>query len=186
MTKYYKSMKQKDGKIVSDYDGSEWTIGEWRTVKAPTKECEGLNCCENIVDAMGFVNMEVLAEVEIAGKTIVGDDKITCEKMRIIKAWKWEKKDSVTLAIYCDRLCLDNFEQMYPNDKRPREAIEAAEEWLKNPCEETESAAWSAASAAWSAASAAWSAAWSAAKLKIHKWIVMHTEAIALLKGGKV
>ena len=63
--------------------------------------------------------------------------------------------------------CLSNFEDKYPEDKRPREAIEAKIEFLKGEITEEElSAAWSAAeSAARSAAeSAAWSAAWSAAR----------------------
>ena len=53
------------------------------------------------------------------------------------------------------------YESKYPNDNRPRMAIEAARNI--NSTQEELSAAWSAAwSAARSAASAAWSAAWSA------------------------
>ena len=90
------------------------------------------------------------------------------------------KKQSVGLAIFSARLCLDIFEKEYPEDDRPRKAIEAAEAYLKNPCEKTKSAARSAAGsaadaaarsaaeyaaryAAGSAADAAWSAARSAA-----------------------
>ena len=176
MTKkqYWKSLKHNEGKIVSGYDGSEWQIGEWRTISPPERECEGLNCSEYIADAMGYVEMEVLAQVEIAGKVIKGDDKITSEKMRILHAYRWEKKDSVAMAVYAAELAIENFEKKYPNDKRPREAIGAAKAWIINPCKITESAAasasWSAArSAAWSAVrsaeeSAAWSAAWSAAE----------------------
>ena len=192
--RYWKSLKLREGKIVSDYDKSKWIVGEWRTVQAPENECLGLNCSENIVDAMGFVDMEVLAEVEIGGEIIVGDDKVTCEKMRIIKAWKWEKKNSVSMAIYSAKLCLNNFEKLYPDDKRPRQAIEAAKAWLNNPCEETESAAESAArSAAESAAeSAAWSAAWSAAesaarsatKKKIHNWVVKNIKNLKSIEAG--
>ena len=113
---------------------------------------------------MGYVAMEVLAQVEIRGEKIVGTDKITSEKMRIVKAWKWEKKDSVALAVYSSELCIENFEKFYPNNNQPRAAIESAKAWLGNSCLEMESAARSAAeSAAWSAAgSAAGSAAWSA------------------------
>jgi len=165
-TRYWKSLEYVNGKIVSDYDKSEWTVGEWRTVPAPERECMGLNCCENIVDTMEYVNIEILAEVEIGGISIVGEDKITSEKMRIIRAWKWEKTDSVAMAIYSAELCIDNFEKEYPNHKRPRKAIEAAKAWLNDPCDKTQSAARSAAvSAARSAAvSAAGSAAVSAAR----------------------
>ena len=186
--RYWKSLQLKDGKIVSAKDKSLWTVGEWRSVPAPTESCVGLNCCENIVDTMRYVEMEVLAEVEIAGVLITGDDKITAEKMRILRAWKWEKKDSVAMAIYAAELTIENFEKTYPNDKRPREAIEAAKAWIINPCSDTKSAAESAAeSAAWSAArsaarsaeSAAWSAvsavlaarsaAWSAASAAVSR-----------------
>ena len=161
MKRLWKSLKLQDGKIVSDYDCSEWIIGEWRTVPKPKQECKGLNCCENIVDAMGYVAMEVLAQVEIKGEKIVGTDKITSEKMRIVKAWKWEKKDSVALAVYSSELCIENFEKFYPNNNRPRAAIESAKAWLGNSCLEMESAA---ELAARSAAESAWSATGSAAE----------------------
>ena len=145
MKRLWKSLKLQDGKIVSDYDCSEWIIGEWRTVPKPKRECKGLNCCENIVDAMGYVAMEVLAQVEIKGEKIVGTDKITSEKMRIVKAWKWEKKDSVALAVYSSESYIENFEKFYPNNNQPRAAIKSAKAWLGNSCLEMESAAESAA-----------------------------------------
>ena len=202
MKRLWKSLKLQDGKIVSDYDCSEWIIGEWRTVPKPKQECKGLNCCENIVDAMGYVAMEVLAQVEIKGEKIVGTDKITSEKMRIVKAWKWEKKDSVALAVYSSELCIENFEKFYPNNNRPRAAIESAKAWLGNSCLETESAARSAAWSAWSSGSAgssgsaaesaarsAWSAArsaagssGSAARLDIQNWIETHIPELEELR----
>ena len=168
---YWKSLQLQKGKIVSGYDQSPWIVSEWREVPPPPRSCEGLNCCENIIDAMGYVNMEILAEVEIEGKQIIDDDKITAQRMRIIHAWKWEKKDSVSMAIYSAELCLEHFEKIYPNDKRPREAIEAAKRWIENPTEENGSAARLAARSARLAARSAWSAesaarsAWSAAML---------------------
>ena len=77
----------------------------------------------------------------------------------------FNKKQRVMYAVFSARLVLKNFEKEFPEDKRPREAIEAAEAYLKNPCEKTKSAAWSAESAARSAAGSAESAesaAWSA------------------------
>ena len=56
--------------------------------------------------------------------------------MKLVKVWKWQKKDSVAIAIYSAELCLENFEKVFPNDKRPREAINAAKRWLENPTEE--------------------------------------------------
>jgi hypothetical protein len=139
---YWKSLKQRDGKIVSDRDGSEWTVGEYRNNPYPVvKECEGLNCCQHIGDAMGYVRCEVLAEVRIRGNTIRGDDKITAQEMKILRAWKWTKTDSVALAIYAAELVIGYFKEKHPKDKRPREAIDAAKRWLADPTEENAYAA---------------------------------------------
>ena len=170
---FWKSLKLKDGKIVSGYDNSEWKIGEWRTVCAPIRECEGLNACKNIIDAINYVTPDALAEVEVFGGCIKGDDKVTCERMRIVRVWKWEKEDSVALAIFAARLCLKNFEDVYPEDNRPRKAIEAAEKYQNEPTEENVSAAWSAAE---SAESAAESAAKKSMKQKLHNFIIERFE----------
>jgi len=71
-----------------------------------------------------------------------------------------------TLAYKSTLRVIDNFEKVYPNDDRPRKAIEAKQSWLKGEIDDKElSAARSAAESAWSAAeSAAWSAARSAAQ----------------------
>ena len=191
--RYWKSLQLQNGKIISGYDKSPWIVGEWREVPPPPRSCEGLNCCENIIDAMGYVNMEVLAEVEIDGKQITDDDKITAQRMRINHAWKWEKKDSVSMAIYAAELCLEHFEKEYPNDKRPRGAIEAAKRWIENPTEKNRWAA-AARSAAWAAESARSAArsARSAAniqkarttmKKKIHTWIVKRTKELVKIEG---
>ena len=188
--KLYKSLK---ADIKSVYDDSQWEIGKWRKTEC-VELCHGFNASRNIIDAMSFVNMENLALVETKGKTFKSDDKITSESMRIVRAWKWEKKDSVALAIYAAELVIDIFEKVYPDDKRPRNAIEAAKNYLKNPTPAAE-AAWAAAEAAW-AARAAWAAAeaaeaagaaeaaaWAAAraaeaagiiKKQCHDWIINH------------
>jgi hypothetical protein len=82
-----------------------------------------------------------------------------------VDARKYAARMSIDFALEC----LANFEKAYPDDTRPRSAIEAAGLFLDGKItlqelETARSAAWSAArSAAWSAAeSAAWSAAWSA------------------------
>ncbi|MBU2177439.1 MAG: hypothetical protein KJ556_20295, partial [Gammaproteobacteria bacterium] len=95
--------------IKSSYDGSKWVIGEWRTLdKPPTEECKGFNASQKILDAMSYVSMEVLAQVEVGGKIIEGLDKWTCERMRIVKAWEWTKEESVRLAVFSAELVLEN------------------------------------------------------------------------------
>ena len=147
--------------LKSNYDGSPWEIGKWRTVEPTQKECVGLNCSKLIVDALGYVQGKILAKVEYRGKIIDSGDKLTCEKMRVVKAWKWTKKESVKIAIFAARLVLPNFETTQTNDDRPRKAIEAAEKWPEKRIKKNLA----------SAASAA-SAADAAAKNKIHKYIL--------------
>ena len=188
--------------LKSNYDGSQWEIGKWRKTECVAL-CHGFNASRNIIDAMSFVNMEVLALVETKGKSFKGDDKITSENMRILRAWKWGKKDSVALAIYAAELVIDIFEKEYPNDKRPRNAIEAAKNYLKNPSRAARAAAWAAAGAAGDAAraardaagdaaraarAAAW-AAWAAAgdaaekvKKQCHDWIINHIPELKEMK----
>lgn len=73
------------------------------------------------------------------------------------------KKQNVKWVILCAESVLYNFESVYPNNKRPRKAIEAAKKYLKNPSGKNKSAAWSVTEfAAESARSAADFAVWSA------------------------
>jgi len=158
----------------SGYDGSQWEIGKWRKVDGKVKfYSNGFHASENIIDAMKYTDMEVLAKVEVRGEIEINDNKQAWTEMRVVKAWEWKKEDSVALTIYATKLVIDNFERKYSDDKRPRQAINAARAWLKNPTEENKLAAWAAKSAAesaiWAAESVAWAAesvagaAWSAA-----------------------
>ena len=85
--------------------------------------------------------------------------------------------DYVSYAVFSAEQVIDIYEKQYPDDKRPRQAIEAARRCIENPSDKNKSAAKKAArSIAWSAAEsiaesiarsaekAAWSAAWSAAR----------------------
>lgn len=175
MKSAWKFLLLKDGEIVSQRDSSKWIIGSERSVPPPTEECKGLNCSVLIRDALSFVQGDVLALVQYDGKIIESSDKLTCERMTIKRAWKWDKIASVRMATISARMVLGIYEEKYPDDSRPRKAIEAAEDYIKNPAESAWSAAWSAWSAwsaAWSAArSAARSAAWSAARKKMARTI---------------
>ena len=46
-------------------------------------------------------------------------------------------KQKVQLAVFAAEQVIQFFEKKYPNDDRPRKAIEAAKEWIKDPSEET-------------------------------------------------
>ena len=73
------------------------------------------------------------------------------------------KKQAVKYAVFAAEQVIDIYEKAYPDDKRPRNAIEAAKAYLKNPSKKTKAAAANAASAASAAAYAAYAAADAAA-----------------------
>ena len=126
--------------LKSNHDDSQWEIGKWR--KTECKEiCVGFNCSNRVIDALKYVKGEILCEVAAKGKHFTDNDKSTWESMKIVKAWHWKQADSVAMAIFSAELVIDVFEKKYPDDKRPRQAIEAAKEYLKNPSKKTAYAA---------------------------------------------
>lgn len=70
------------------------------------------------------------------------------------------KEQSVTLAIGFASRTIPRWEEKHPDDTRPQQAIDSAQAWLANPCEETRTAAY--ASYAASAAYASYAAAYAA------------------------
>ena len=154
--------------LKSQNGNHKWEIGKWYKTKRELDICHiGFHASKTPLQAMEYVQGEVLAKVEVKGRSIKEDDKECWSDMRIVKAWNWEKKDSVSLSIFAAEKVLKNYEKAYPDDDRPRKAIEAAKKVLKADTEENRkmaarSAAWSAARSAESAARrAARSAAWS-------------------------
>ena len=144
--------------------GFNFKLNKWHKIEGELEICKnGFHASKKIIDAMCYVDCEYIAKVEVRGESQKEDDKQAWSEMRILEWHKWTKKDSVSLAIFAAELVLKNFEKEYPEDMRPREAIEAAKKVLKSDTAKNRSAAWSATgSAAWSAKSAAKSAAWSA------------------------
>ena len=137
--------------------GHKFRVGKWYKIDGELEICcKGFHASQNIIDSMNYVPAEVLAKVEVKGKSIKQDDKQCWSEMKLIKTYKWTKKDSISLAIYAAELVLDNFEKKYPDDKRPRNAIEAAKKVLKNNNQKNRSAASAAERVAWSAGSAAY------------------------------
>jgi hypothetical protein len=148
--------------LKSENGGLKWKKGEWQKVTGELELCRnGLHCSKNAYDAFSYVQGEILAEVECRGKHLFDENKECWEEQRVVKTYRWTKKDSVRLAIYSAESCLKNYEKIYPKDKRPRQAIEATKRWLKTGSKKGLSAA---CSAARSAESAARSAACSAAR----------------------
>ena len=133
-----------------------WKVGTWRKHKGKLDMCRsGFHASIKAIDAMQYVNCEILALVEVRGKHLKQDDKQCWSEMRVVHAHEWTKPDSVALAIYAAELVIGDYEKRNPDDKRPRQAIEAAKEWLKNPTEENLAAAYAAHAAAYAAHAAA-------------------------------
>ena len=156
MTKLYKFLRTD---LKSDSGNISWKIGEWRHEDDLNICHHGFHGSKKILDALSYVKGEVLAVVEVKGKSIKQSDKECWSDMRVIHAYEWTKEESVRLAIFAAEQVIGIFEKKYPNDKRPREAIEAAKKYLENPSEAAARAAWAAAWAAAAAARAAWAAA---------------------------
>src|SRR3990167_4035109 len=105
--------------LKSDSGNTKWRLGEWQECKGELQLCEvGFHCSKGIYQAFSYVQGEILAEVEVKGKSIKEKDKECWEKMRVVRTWKWQKKDSVLFAIYAARLALKIYEDRYPDDKR--------------------------------------------------------------------
>ena len=143
----------------SESGNLKWKIGEWNTVKDELRMCRvGFHCSKDAYDAFSYVQGEILAKVECRGKHLEDKDKECWEEQRVVKAYKWTKKDSVSLAIFSAKLVIGIYEKQYPNDDRPRKAIEAAVRYQKNPTKKNRLAAYTAANAAHAAAYAAYAA----------------------------
>ena len=160
--KRYKFLELKRSRIVSGHNNDfKWKVDEWYKAKGKLSMCaNGFHCSVKPLDALSYVGGEVLAIVEVRGKSEKQSDKQCWSEMRIAKAYKWTKKDSVALSIYSAELVLKNFEKKYPDDNRPRKALEAAKKVLEKDTKKNRSAAWSAKSAAESAAESAAGSAW--------------------------
>ena len=108
------------------------------------------------------------AQVENDGvkivKKLMKENQLQWANWLIVRIMEY-KQQYVSYAIYAAEQVIDNFEKEYPNDKRPREAIEAAKKCIENPTEENKNAAYCAADRAYCAADradSAYSAAYSA------------------------
>ena len=87
MTTYlWKAMRKN---LYSHYKKKKWTIGKWYKVKGELKMCDnGFHASEKVLDAMQYVPMECLAQVEVQGNHEEQSDKQCWREMKIVKAWQ--------------------------------------------------------------------------------------------------
>ncbi|MDD5354956.1 MAG: Imm5 family immunity protein [Candidatus Omnitrophica bacterium] len=87
---------------------------------------------------------------------LLADKKENWANWVIIKLFN--RKQKIQYAIFAAEQVINLYEEKYPNDKRPREAIEAAKAYLNKPTQKNKDAAADAAYAAYAAADAAYAA----------------------------
>ena len=137
----YNGLKSKHGEV-------KWKIGEWQKEEKIEICNSGFHASVNPAHALKYVQGDVLSLVEVRGESAVQGDKQCWSEMRIVKAYSWKKEDSIAFSIYAAEKVIGIFEKEYPKDDRPRKAIEAAKEWLKDPSEKNRTKAADAAHAA--------------------------------------
>jgi hypothetical protein len=106
--------------------------------------------------------------VEYKGEMLEQSDKLVVGRARLLaKVTTWNERTARLFAADCAEHVLHFFEDEYPDEKRPREAIQASRDYANGLIRDAagaadRSAAWAAAGAA--ARDAAWAAAWTAAR----------------------
>jgi hypothetical protein len=84
----------------------------------------------------------VLWIAEGRGEFVAADDKVAFSSARLVsQVGTLTQIIAVQWAAECARRVLKHYEDRYPEDKRPREAIQAALKWAKDPTEANRAAA---------------------------------------------
>jgi hypothetical protein len=120
-------------------------------MKVTKENLEKLGACSEGTE-YALANLKNLDGPE-AIKELIKNDKLDWANWGITRLL--DKTGSVKYAIYTAKQVIKIYEDKYPNDKRPREAIKAAEKYIKNPTKENANAANAAAYTAYAAANAA-------------------------------
>ena len=113
-----------------------WTLNRWRSVKDVLVPCEnGLHAttADNLIP---FLH-ETLWRVEIGDEYVWHEDasmgrKLVARRMRIVEQVEtWNARNARLWACDVAERVLKNFEDRYPDDTRPREAIETARRFAR-------------------------------------------------------
>ena len=140
-----------------------------KNMKITTKLLQSLNACQECIDLVASYDDK---EAEAVVSQLIEDEHWNYVSWLLPRLMSY--KGYVSYAVFAAELMLPIWEKEYPDDARPRQAIEAAKRCIDDPSEENkeEAAKWAAGKAAkatvrtakeaaW-AAKAAWVAAWAA------------------------
>ena len=159
--------------LKSEHGKVKWEIGKWNKLdnERQLRLCSnGFHASQKPLDSLNYNFGTRWFECEARGTILKGDDKFCATEMRLLK--EIPNKVIQQFAIDCAYRVLPIYEKDYPEDARPRKALEAAQIYLDNPTKKNKdklaaarAVAWAAARAAGAAArDAAWAAAGAAAR----------------------
>ena len=161
------------------YQGVKWPkrVGVWTPDETPKLCASGWHLATHQGIAGHARTGAVLWIAEGRGASVAADDKVAFSSARLVsQVGTLTQVIAVQWAAECAKRVLRHYEDHHPEDKRPREAIQAALKWAKDPTEANRAAYAAAAadaraaadaSAAADAAYAAAAAAAAALRLKI-------------------
>jgi hypothetical protein len=152
---YYKWLKPDR---TTTYQGVKWPkrVGVWTPDETPVMCVSGWHLATHEGIAEHARTGAVLWIAEGRGESVAAGDKVAFSSARLVsQVGTLTQIIAVQWAAECARRVLKHYEDRYPEDKRPREAIQAALKWAKDPTEANRNAAATAAAYAAYAASAA-------------------------------
>ena len=150
--------------MTSSYGTDEpWRVGETRKLTGEVGLCvRGFHSSPTPFDALGYAQGPILCLVDASRPAETDTDKQVSRRRTLVAAVDVTRQlHEAAIQIALDVLPI--YEQRYPEDERPRKAIETKQLWLDGNASDKElAAAWD---AAWDAArGAAWATAWDAAR----------------------
>lgn len=144
-----------------DDDGT-WTPGDWMPEIAEIVPCKsGYHYCHGELELLEWLGPAIYI-VEPGPVVVPDSDKHVTNTARLLRPVEaWDDRATRLFAADCAERVLHLYEQEYPDDSRPRDAIVAARAFANGEIDEEQLAA--AQAAAWAAArAAATAAAWAA------------------------
>jgi hypothetical protein len=156
----WKFLIGRNGGIHSFCGTQIWRLHEWNHHSGSIELCsKGLHSSKKINEAFAYLPGDILARVEVKGDSVAASDQDAWSDMRILRAYRWASLESVALAIFAAEQAIGIFEAGFPDDARPRRAVDAARQYLSEPSQANAFAAARATAAAEAAATAAEAAA---------------------------
>ena len=116
-----------------------WTPGDWWVVEGELELCEnGLHMCDGEEQLVRWLGAAIF-EAEYDGEIVRGDDKVVVRKARLSRKFDaWNERAARLFACDCAEHVLHIFEDAYPDDTRPRQAVETARRFANGQATQSE------------------------------------------------